>query len=85
MQYQTQQRLVRSRRSARKRSEEREAMTNELLKQYIGRTCRISTGSYGTSIVGKITDVKDNWVAIDTRKGVELINAEYIQSIKILP
>lgn len=58
-------------------------MTNEVIKKYIGKTCKISTGSYGTNAIGKIIDVNENWIEIETKKGNELINAEFIQSIKI--
>jgi hypothetical protein len=58
-------------------------MTNEVIKKYIGKTCRISTGSFGTNVIGKIIDVNENWIEIETKKGNELINAEFIQSIKI--
>jgi hypothetical protein len=58
-------------------------MTNEVIKKYIGKTCKISTGSFGTNVAGKIVDVNENWIEVETKKGNELINAEYIQSIKI--
>ena len=58
-------------------------MTNEILKKYIGRICKISTGSMGTNVAGKIIDINENWIEIETKKGNELINAEFVQSIKI--
>ena len=58
-------------------------MTNEVIKKYVGKKCKISTGSFGTSVVGKIIDINENWIEIETKKGKELINAEFVQSIKI--
>ncbi|MDF2593526.1 MAG: hypothetical protein K0S75_2992, partial [Clostridia bacterium] len=58
-------------------------MTNDMIKKYIGKSCKISTGSFGTSITGKIIDVNENWIEVETKKGNELINAEYVQSIKV--
>ena len=58
-------------------------MTNDVIKKYIGKNCRISTGSFGTNITGKILDVNENWIEVETKKGNELINAEYVQSIKV--
>lgn len=58
-------------------------MTNELLKKYIGNNCHISTGTFGINIVGKIIEVNEKWIEVETKKGSELINSEYIQSIKI--
>ncbi|MDF2593316.1 MAG: hypothetical protein K0S75_2782, partial [Clostridia bacterium] len=31
----------------------------------------------------KIIDVNENWIEVETKKGNELINAEYVQSIKV--
>jgi hypothetical protein len=60
-------------------------MTNELLKRYVGNYCRMTTGSYGTTVIGKISEINENWIVVETKKGTELINAEFIQNIKILP
>jgi hypothetical protein len=60
-------------------------MTNEVIAKFIGKNCRISTGTFGTNVIGKIINVSENWLEIETKKGNELINAEYIQSIKIDP
>ena len=59
-------------------------MLNELIKKYIGKKCLITTGSFGTNVKGIIIDVNENWVELETKKGLELINAEFVQSIKIL-
>jgi len=58
-------------------------MSNEILKNYIGMNCKISIGSLGTSVVGKIIDVNENWLEIETKKGKELINADYVQNIRV--
>ena len=58
-------------------------MTNEVIKKYIGKSCKMSTGSFGTYVAGKIIDVNENWIEVETKKGNELINAEFVQSIKI--
>lgn len=60
-------------------------MENEVIKKYIGKHCRISTGSFGTTVIGKIIDIKGNWMEIETKKGNELVNIEFVQSIKITP
>jgi len=57
-------------------------MNNELLIQYIGRNCMLSTGSMGTAMVGKIIRIEENWIEIETKKGHELMNADYVQTIK---
>lgn len=58
-------------------------MTNELVKKYVGNTCHISTGTFGVSVVGKIININGNWIEIETKKGNQLINSEFIQNIKL--
>jgi hypothetical protein len=60
-------------------------MTNEIIKKCIGKNCILSNGSFGASVIGKIVDVNENWVEIETKKGNQLINIEYVQSIKVNP
>lgn len=60
-------------------------MTNEILKKYIGKNCLISSGTLGTNVSGKIVDVNDNWIEVEVKGGNELINAEFVQSIKEIP
>jgi len=59
-------------------------MTNELIAEFIGKRCKLSTGSLGNSVVGVIIEIKDNWLLVETNKGKELLNADFVQSIKII-
>ena len=59
-------------------------MTNELLQKYVGKRCKISAGSYGSSVKGMILTVVDNWIEVETRQGQELVNAEFVQNITVL-
>lgn len=60
-------------------------MTNEMIAQYIGKECMIYAGSYGVNVTGKIVSVNENWIELELKKGnTQLVNADYIQSIKIL-
>ncbi len=36
------------------------SMTNELLSKHIGKKCKISTGSYGSNVTGRILEIKDD-------------------------
>ena len=60
-------------------------MTNELVKRLIGRRCTISTGSMGSTFKkAKILNVVDNWISVEINGREDLINADYIQSIKVI-
>ncbi len=58
-------------------------MNNELLIKFKGKEVKISTGSFGVNVVGTIVEINDNWVEVQTKKGHELLNADFIQSVKI--
>jgi hypothetical protein len=70
------------RRLATKRKRRKRIMTNELLKKYVGKTCYVSTGSFGTSVKGEITQVEDNWIEVVNKKGSQLINADFVTSVQ---
>ena len=59
-------------------------MSHEMIKKYIGKVCKITTGSYGSTTSGKILDVKESWIELETKKGIELMNAEFVQNIKVM-
>jgi hypothetical protein len=58
-------------------------MANDIIKKYIEKDCRISTGPFGINVAGKIIDVKENWIEVKTKKGQELINTDFIQIIRL--
>lgn len=60
------------------------AMTNDIIKKHIGSTCMFSTGTLGANATGTILDVQENWVEIQTKKGIQVINAEFVQQIKVI-
>lgn len=59
-------------------------MTNELLSKHIGKKCKVSTGSYGSTVTGRILEVRDNWIEVETSRGLQLINAEFVQNVKVM-
>lgn len=60
-------------------------MSNELIKSCIGKVCNISSGSYGKSYQQvKILEVVDNWMKVEKKGKIDLINVDFIQNIKIV-
>ena len=56
---------------------------NEIIKQCIGLNCSLTTGWFETNLSGKITAVNENWIEVETKKGKEYINGDYVQHIEI--
>ena len=59
-------------------------MSNELLKSCVGKTCTISTGSFGSSYNNvEIVEVVDNWIKVKGKRNSDIINIDFITNIKI--
>lgn len=65
------------------RAKKGEVNMSELLRKYINKNCVVSTGTFGVNVTGVIKEIQDNWIELETKKGKELINCEFIQNIKI--
>jgi len=66
-----------------KRKKRGDFMTNELIQEFKGYNCYISTGAFGASVTGRITDIKENWIEVQTKKGRQVLNLDFIQIIRI--
>lgn len=66
-------------------NEEVSPLANELIRSLIGKTCQISTGSLGESFDKvKVLDVEENWIRVERKNKIFLINTDYITSVKVL-
>ncbi len=59
-------------------------MSNAPIKKHIGRHCQITTMLNEKKVVGKIVNVVENWIEVETKKNTEFVNAEFIASFKII-
>ena len=50
-----------------KKRKEFEIMTNEMIKKYVGKNCKISNGAYGSNATGEIIYVNEIWIEIETK------------------
>ncbi|MEM1483376.1 hypothetical protein V6615_00700 [Oscillospiraceae bacterium PP1C4] len=60
-------------------------MTNELIRSYIGKRCQVSTGNFGSSVTGNISRVEDNWIEVQTKRGGQLLNIDFVTNIIVIP
>jgi len=59
-------------------------LTDPIIEKYTGVSCVITRDALGTDLEGKLVDASENWVEIETKRGIELINKEVVQNIKIV-
>lgn len=61
-------------------------MPNELIEEFIGKVCTITTFNDTFGIQGKITAAEENWIKLTDKKGnLKLLNGDMICNITVLP
>ena len=73
-------RIIQNSKKGRKRS-----MPTELIKEFIGKVCNISLFNDSFGVTGKIVAVEDNWIKVNEKSTVRLINGDMVRDIKIMP
>lgn len=58
-------------------------MSNNILAYCLNKTCIITTALAVHHKV-TVTNIEENWIIVEQKGKKELINSDYIQSIKIL-
>ncbi len=83
-QAQAQQNALRQFRRRVRLSKEANYVASQLVMQCLGKDCLISTGLNG-NFQGTVIEIADNWMKVESKGIVQLINCDYIQSIRELP
>lgn len=74
------------RRIIKKRKKRGSVDMNEVFCRYIGKDCVIYLSNSSSNVMEcKVTGVSDNWLTVESRDGVEIINVDYIIRIKEHP
>lgn len=60
-------------------------MPQELMKEFIGKVCTIILFNDTFGVLGKIVGVEENWVKVEGKNKVRLINGDMIRDISIAP
>lgn len=60
-------------------------MPTELIKEFIGKVCSISLFNESFGITGKIVALEDNWIKVEEKGTIRLVNGDMIRDIKLMP
>lgn len=60
-------------------------MPKELLEEFMGKVCVIVLFNESFGVQGKIIAVQDNWIKVEEKNRVRLINGDMIRDISIAP
>lgn len=60
-------------------------MPQELIKEFIGKKCTIILFNESFGVQGIIVAIEDNWIKIEEKNTVRLINGDMIRDISLVP
>jgi len=69
----------------RKKKGESRKMPTELIKEFMGKVCSVSLFNESFGITGKIVALEDNWIKIEEKNTIRLVNGDMIRDIKLMP
>ena len=60
-------------------------MSDEMMKSLIGKKCTFSTGPFGETFKNvEVLEVDNNWIRVTDGKREQLVNSEYVTTVKIM-
>lgn len=59
-------------------------MPTEMIKDFIGKDCTITLFNEVGGVQGKIITIEENWVKVEEKKRIRMINGDMIRDIATL-
>ncbi len=60
-------------------------LPKELMQEFIGKVCEITLFNTSFGVCGKITAIEENWIMVNEKGKIRLLNGDMIMNIKIMP
>lgn len=60
-------------------------MPKELLEEFMGKVCIIALFNDSFGVQGKIVAIQDNWIKVEEKNKVRIINGDMIRDISLAP
>jgi len=67
----------------RKRKGVKRRMPAEMIKEFIGKDCVIVLFNEVAAVQGKIVALEDNWIKVEEKKRIRIINVDMIRDISM--
>ncbi len=68
-----------------KRKGGRRKMPTELLQEFLGKMCTVMMFNSTFAVNGRIVAVEGNWLKVEEKNTVRLINGDMVQDIALMP
>jgi hypothetical protein len=72
-----------NRKVIRKRKGVKRIMPQEMLKEFVGKVCTVTLFNEIGGVKGTILAVEENWIKIEEKKRIRIINGDMIRDIYI--
>ena len=59
-------------------------MPTELIKDFIGKECKITLVNEQFEVIGKIIEVESYWIKVEEQDSMRLVNGAMVRDIKII-
>jgi hypothetical protein len=60
-------------------------MSDEMMKNLMGKRCTFSTGPFGETFKNvEVLEVDTNWIRVTDGKREQIINSEYVTTVRVL-
>ena len=69
----------------RKKKGRKRRVPQELIKEFIGKTCTIILFNESFGVQGRIVAVEDNWIKVEEKNRIRIINGDMIRDISMQP
>ena len=60
-------------------------MPQEMIKEFMNKVCTISLFNESFGVTGKIVSVEGNWIKVEEKDTIRIVNGDMIRDIKIMP
>lgn len=60
-------------------------MPKEMMQEFMGKVCSIMLFNDSFGMTGKIVAIEENWIKVENKKEVRILNGDMIQSISLMP
>ncbi len=60
-------------------------LPKELMNEFIGKVCEITIFNSSFGVCGRIEAMEENWIKVNEKSKIRLLNGDMIMNIKIMP
>ncbi len=68
-----------------RKKEEKKMLPTELIKEFVGKVCEITLFNASFGVCGRIEAVEDNWLKVNEKGTLRLVNGDMVMNIKMMP